>query len=119
MEYHQEQLKKHCSICGKRLNKGQREAHSVYSCSDSSEDLAALVGVENSTSEDDDTSFHIAFLSTLAIPKLIGQRLARKDEVHFYPIAAMEWSPHDVKDCRVKKNNQEIKLKNIIIIQNN
>ena len=57
----------------------------MYSCSDSSEDLAALFGVENFTSEEEHVFPGIS--STLAIPKLTKK--ARKDEAPFLP-----WSDH-------------------------
>ena len=60
----------------------------MYSCSDNSEDLAALVGVENCTSEDE----HV-FPQLFCNPchtEISRAKTARKDEVPFYPIAAME-----------------------------
>ena len=71
----------------------------MYSCSDSSEDLA-----ENCTSEDE----HI-FPQHVCNPchtKMNREKKARKDGVPFYPIAAMEWSPHDAKDCTVRKEEK-------------
>ena len=60
----------------------------MYSCSDSSEDFAALVGVENCTSEDEHVFPGIS--STLAVPKLTGQRTQERMRFPFYPTAAME-----------------------------
>ena len=57
----------------------------MHSCSDSSEDLEALFGVENFTSEDEHRLSRLS--STLAIPRLTKK--ARKDEAPLLP-----WSDH-------------------------
>ena len=54
-----------------------------------------------------DTVFPQHFCNPCHI-KINRARNARKDEVHFYPIAATE-SPHDVKDCRVRKKIKRLK----------
>lgn len=100
MEFHLEQLQKHCRICGKRLNRAKKNAQPVYSCSDHTGDLSALLGVKTSTEEDDQV-FPQKFCKPCHT-KLTKAKKANQAGVPFYPTVAMEWTPHQ-EDCRVRK----------------
>ena len=45
MEYHTEQLAKHCRICGKRLSKAKGKS-TVYNCCEYTDQLQACFGVD-------------------------------------------------------------------------
>jgi len=53
MEYQQQQLQRHCRVCGNRLNKTKGKPQTVYSCKQHIGDLSAYAGVEIGTTEDE------------------------------------------------------------------
>lgn len=98
MEYHQEQLLKHCRICGNRLNKAKGRSQPVYSCTEHSADLAELAGVPNASSEDC-LVYPQSYCNTCS-SKLKRAKQAAKDGFPFPSIVAMEWFPHE-EGCKV------------------
>ncbi len=54
MDHHTvEQIKKHCRVCGYRLNKSKGKTQPVYACKDHRDDLVTLVGLQIPTAEDE------------------------------------------------------------------
>ncbi len=72
MEYHQEQLQKHCRICGNRLNKAKRRIQPVYPCKEHSSDLLCVAGVGNVATEDSSLASPTLFLLLLLC---VGEKL--------------------------------------------
>ena len=107
--YHQDQLHKHCRICGGRLNKAKGKAQPVYSCTGHSLDLQDFVGAPSNSTKEEGT-FPSRFCN-ICYTRLRKVKKASKDGLPFHPIVAMEWSPH-LDGCRVRdnKNNQQILL---------
>ena len=106
MEFHLEQLQKHCRICGKRLNKAKGKPQPVYSCSDHTDDISAFLGVVTCTVEDQ----HI-FPQKFCGPchtRLTKAKKANQAGFPSYPIVAMEWTSHQ-EDCRVRKKGGNVK----------
>ncbi len=99
MEYHQEQLQKHCRICRNRLNmaKGRTQP-----CKKHSSDLLCVAGVGNVATEDSEV-FPQCYCN-LCHSKLRRADLAASDGLPFPPIIAMEWLPHQEEDCKVGGN---------------
>ncbi len=107
MEFHTVQLTKHCRVCGKRLNKSKGKAQPVYSCAEASEDLSAIVGVDNSKERD----HHILpqFFCHLCCSKISSAKKSKKDGFPFRAIVPKEWSSHQEEDCEVRKNKYKNK----------
>ena len=62
MKYHSEQLRKHCRICGGRLNKAKKKkTQSVLSCQDHSVDLQTFAGVCTDPSQLQSTATYSTF----------------------------------------------------------
>lgn len=98
MEFHQQQLQKHCRVCGNRLNKAKGKAQPVYSCKEHSGDLSEFAGISNISTEDSEV-----FPQRYCNPcqsRLNRAKVAAKDGLPFPSITAMEWSPHQ-EGCNV------------------
>ena len=51
--YHQDQLQKHCRICGGRLNKAKGKAQRVHACKEHFFDLQTFVGILSNPTEEE------------------------------------------------------------------
>lgn len=98
MEYHQEQLTKHCRVCGNRLNKAKGRAQPVHSCAEHATDLAALAGVLSASTED--STVYPQHYCNPCHSMLTRARKAAKDGLPFHSISAVEWLPHQ-EGCKV------------------
>ena len=99
MEYHQQQLQKHCRVCGKRLNKTKGKPQTVYSCTQHTSDLSTYAEVEIGNSEDDHI-FPQQFCNSCH-SKFSRAKQAAKDGVPFPSFTCMEWSIHQEESCKV------------------
>lgn len=98
MEFHQQQLHKHCRVCGNRLNKAKGRAQPVYSCKEHSADLSEFAGVSDVPIEDSEV-FPQWYCNSCK-SRLNRAKAAAKDGLPFPAITAMEWSPHQ-EGCNV------------------
>ncbi len=102
MDYHQEQLQKHCRICGNRLNKAKGRQQPVYSCKEHVADLVGYTGVQNISTND--SNIFPQLYCNPCHSRLNRAQRAANDGVPFPSISAMEWSPHQQEDCTVSRN---------------
>lgn len=98
MDFHQQQLQKHCRICGNRLNKAKGRQQPVYSCREHADDLAACAGVMMASTED--SAVFPQWYCNLCHSLLHRAKLAAKEGLPFRSITAQEWSPHQ-EGCKV------------------
>ena len=102
MEYHQQQLTKHCRICGKRLLKLKSHGP-VYSCHKFTPDLLSTFGVD--TSKDSPTIHPDSFCNS-CYPVLKRAEKARLAGVPYHhSTKPMEWTAHG-DGCLVRKSTQ-------------
>ena len=99
MEYHLDQLKKHCRICGGRLNKAKGKVQGVHSCAEHSTALQTFVGIPRAEEE---CTVHGMFCNPCFL-KLQRVNKASLDGVPSNFLVAMEWEPHQ-EDCKVRDN---------------
>lgn len=110
MEFHLQQLAKHCRVCGKRLCKAKGRA-SVYQCTDHIADLFTSFGV-NVSSDDDDkispTKFCNPCYATMKRVIVAG----KEGMPYTHTITPFVWTEH-APDCSVRTNHhtREFKLK--------
>ena len=106
MEYHQDQLQKHCRICGNRLSKTKGRPQPVYSCADYTDDLGSGDAVEDLTLPP-----HYCNVCFMRLRRLKKARLSGTPS---HPIIAMEWTPH-TENCKVRgKGNPHTRTKIIV-----
>ena len=99
--YHQDQLQKHCRICGGRLNKAKGKAQTVHACKEHFLDLQTFVGILSNPTEEE-----FIAPSKLCNPcflKLRRVKMASKDGLPSHSMVAMEWTPHQ-EECKVTEN---------------
>jgi len=72
-------------VCGKRLNKSKGKAQPVYSCAEASEDLSAIVGVDNSKERDHHILPQLSAIS--AAQKSPQPRNPKKMDFHSVPLS--------------------------------
>jgi len=101
MDYHQEQLLKHCSVCGNWLNKAKGRAQPVYACTKQTEDLSVHARNANVSTEDSDVCLQC--YCTPCHFKMSRAKQAAKNGLPFHSITAVEWSPHE-EGCKVGRN---------------
>ena len=104
MDYHIEQLQKHCRICGKRLCKAKGKKQPVYSCIDHREDILSLAGLD--ISSDDAVIAPSKFCNPCHL-RINRAKKARLSGFPYPPVQAMAWIPHQ-EICIVR--NTSIKL---------
>ena len=112
MEYHQDQLQKHCRICGNRLSKTKGRPQPVYSCADYTDDLVTFVGLGSGDAVEDLTlPPHYCNVCFMRLRRL---KKARLNGTPSHPIIAMEWTPH-TENCKVRgKGNPHTRTKIIV-----
>ncbi len=103
MEFHLEQLQKHCRICGNRLSKSKGSRQPVYCCADFSEDLATCIGIR-SVPEDDGVLLPPKFCNNCFM-KLRRVKKAKESGTPSHQIQPMEWTSH-TDDCTVREYEQ-------------
>ncbi len=106
MEYHQQQLQKHCRVCGKRLDKTKGKPQTVYSCTQHTSDLSTYAGVEIGNSEDD----HIFPQQMHAIQRLAGQN--RQPKMEFLFPLSLAWNGPYTRRTAARYNHKNNKLIN-------
>ena len=112
MEYHQDQLQKHCRICGNRLSKTKGRPQPVYSCADYTDDLVTFVGLGSGDAVEDLTL--PPHYCNVCFMRLRHLKKARLSGTPSHPIIAMEWTPH-TENCKVRgKGNPHTKTKIIV-----
>ena len=99
MEYHLDQLKKHCRICGGRLNKAKGRVQRVHFCAEHSTALQTFVGIPRAEEESTVSGVFCnpCFLKLQRVDK------ASLDVVPSNSLVALEWEPHQ-EDCKVRNN---------------
>lgn len=98
MEFHQEHLRKHCRICGNRLNKKKKHAQ-VYSCAKHQSDLLSTFKVDISSDTD---AIHPSHFCNPCYSVTRRAEKANQSGVPFvHATTVMDWSEHSVLDCLV------------------
>ena len=98
MEYHQQQLEKHCRVCGKRLHKAKSKT-TVYPCIHHQDPLMKCFEID--VSRDDPTTHPSKFCNPCyAVTRRWTK--AAMDTVHYaHNVKSMEWSSHS-ENCAVR-----------------
>lgn len=98
MEFHHQQLEKHCRICGKRLCKVKKQAPS-YCCNQFPADLLSTFGLDISK---DLSTVHPTHFCNLCYSVTKRAERARKAGLPYtHTTVIMEWTTHDEDDCLV------------------
>ncbi len=100
MDFHIDQLQKHCRICANRLCKVKGKKQPVHSCINHKEDLLTFVGVH--ISSDDELTSPSKFCNSCYLR--IGR--AKKAKMSGFPTPSikpmMDWTPHQ-ENCTVRE----------------
>lgn len=101
MEYHKDQLTKHCRICGKRLMKAKSRSV-VYLCSDFQKDLLTYFNIDvcQDVADTHPTNFCSRCFGTRT-------QAAKALVPYHHAITPMNWTPHSEGDCLVKSNYKQ------------
>lgn len=99
MEFHIDQLRKHCRICGNRLTKSKGRSQPVYTCADFREDLLSHAGLDL-VDDEDDMLVPLHFCNCCYM-KLDRVKKAKETSTPTQPIQPVEWTPHN-EDCKVR-----------------
>ena len=101
MDYHIDQLKKHCRICSHRLCKLKGKKQPVYPCSDHTEDLSSFVGLHICSDNEDESIFPTMFCNSCYL-RIGRAKKAKMNGFPFPPIEPMNWTPHQ-ENCTVRE----------------
>ena len=96
MEFHQQQLNKHCRVCGKRLCKVKSKAP-TYLCTEYSEDLLHF-GVD--VSGDIPTVHPLKYCNPCRAMLKRAEKARSAELPYTHNTKPMEWTPHN-EDCSV------------------
>lgn len=99
MEFHSEQLAKHCRICGNRLCKAKSRA-AVYLCTKFQEDLLAYF--EINVRQDMEHIHPPKFCSRCYAAKTTAAKAVADRVPYKHAIIPMEWKPHEEEGCTVR-----------------
>lgn len=92
MEFHLQQLERHCRVCGRRLCKSKGRAQPVYECTSHSSDLLTSFGVD--VSGDDEQILPTKFCNPCYVTMKRAMR-TRKDGIpYFHTITPFIWTEH-------------------------
>ncbi len=97
MEFHHEQLGKHCRVCGKRLRKLKSKAP-IHLCMDHCEVLL-LVGLD--VSKDDSTIHPLHFCNPCRAMLKRAEKAQKAGVPYINSTKLMEWTPHVDSSCLV------------------
>lgn len=97
MEFHQQQLGKHCRVCGRRLCKLKSKAP-VYLCTEYSEDLLNL-GVD--VSGDVPTIHPLKFCNPCRAMFKRAEKARKAGVPYTHTTKPMEWTSHADSSCLV------------------
>ena len=100
MEFHQQELQKHCRVCGKRLCKAKSKA-TIYPCIQHQDSLLKSFGID--VSQDNSTIHPLKFCNPCyAVTRRWAKAFA--DGVHYtHSVQLMDWSPHSLSSCQVRR----------------
>ncbi len=99
MDYHLEQLHRHCRICGNRLLKTKGKSQPVYSCADHTDDLVCFAGLDSVT--DGDEFLLPPKFCNVCYMKLRRLKKAKEAGTPSHPIQPLMWTSH-TDDCKVR-----------------
>jgi len=99
MEFHSEQLAKHCRICGNRLCKAKSRA-AAYLCTKFQEDLLAYFQVD--VHQDEEHVHPQKFCSRCYAARSTATKAASKKIPYKHAITPIDWKPHQDVGCTVR-----------------
>ena len=99
MEFHLQQLKKHCRVCGRRLSKAKGRA-TVYNCSDYRAKLISCFGVD--TGSDQDNVHPPQFCNPCYAVTLRSEKASNASIPYTHSLDVFEWIEHSEVDCLVR-----------------
>ena len=99
MEFHHQELQRHCRVCGKRLRKAKSKA-TVYPCTRHQDSLLKCFGID--VSQGESTIHPLKFCNPCnAVTRRWAKAFA--DGVHYtHSVQLMDWSPHTESTCLVR-----------------
>lgn len=113
MESHQQQLAKHCRVCGNRLSKAKGRATSTYSCSDYRTELMSCFGIN--VLKDTDTIHPPRFCNPCFLSVRRSTKSAQEGVPHKHSIVVFEWVSH-TDNCLVSLLHKLLQFKNDVKI---
>lgn len=99
MEFHKQQLLKHCRVCGRRLCKAKGRAP-VFDCSKHSSDLLTSFGVD--VSGDDQHVFPPKFCNPCHTTLKKDQTAREKGIPRVHTVIPFIWTEHTSNNCSVR-----------------
>lgn len=103
MEYHQQQLTKHCRICGKRLSKLKQKSP-AYKCTKSVSDL--LSTFETDISKDLPTVHPVQYCNPCHLVIKRAEDARQHGLPYTHTTSVFNWTPHSDDHCLVSSDTQ-------------